>query len=411
MNTIKQIEITNYKGIEEMKIPCKSINIIVGPNNTGKSSILQSIWMAISSLNKFEDTLGTEFSDVVLDHDDNMKFLLHKDNNKADILLTLSNKKNILLTLQYLERNYPGEIAEEIFTFLYSDTIKELSNIYFEIENESIYRTYRLLRDLKNKIQHLKLEESSEKIDRMLDEVSESIGSQNEKVINDFLNSKKLFLKSQLDGNLIDIHTITNIYNGEIPLQNKRTDIDIPEIPLIFSSTFLNDNIYQLYQKLLDVKKISTSLETLKENIPYFEDIREKDNDLIVLLKNIDNPLPISMMGEGFRALLKLSFISTLIKDGIVLLEEPENSMHPGYLELLAKEIVSNSESSQFFITTHSLELLKYILDVAEQTNKINSIHVLRLHRLSEGFIEREICPGAEAQEEIKEIETDMRGF
>lgn len=60
MNIIKDVKITDYKGIEEIHFPCESINIIVGPNNTGKSSILESIWMTISSLNNFEDVLETK---------------------------------------------------------------------------------------------------------------------------------------------------------------------------------------------------------------------------------------------------------------------------------------------------------------------------------------------------------------
>lgn len=44
MEIINKIQISNYRGISKLPAPCNSINIIVGPNNTGKSSVLESIW-------------------------------------------------------------------------------------------------------------------------------------------------------------------------------------------------------------------------------------------------------------------------------------------------------------------------------------------------------------------------------
>jgi len=64
MNIIKNVEITDYKGIEGMQFSCGSINIIVCPNNTGKSSTLESVWMAVASLNNFEDNLATHLYDI-----------------------------------------------------------------------------------------------------------------------------------------------------------------------------------------------------------------------------------------------------------------------------------------------------------------------------------------------------------
>ena len=161
----------------------------------------------------------------------------------------------------------------------------------------------------------------------------------------------------------------------------------------------------------MNTKKLAEVLDTLKKRIPYFEDIRATDDDLLVLLENLDEPLPLSSMGDGFKALLKLSFMAPLIKDGVALFEEPEASMHPGYLDILAREIVSSSEYSQIFIATHSLEPIEYLLEKAEKSGKIESVKMLRLRRLSDGYIEREICSGKEAAEEMVTIKTDLRGF
>ncbi|OGT59615.1 MAG: hypothetical protein A3E85_04670 [Gammaproteobacteria bacterium RIFCSPHIGHO2_12_FULL_45_12] len=49
---IKSVSIKNFKGIEDVKLNnCSPINILVGKNNAGKSSILHAIDMAVLALN------------------------------------------------------------------------------------------------------------------------------------------------------------------------------------------------------------------------------------------------------------------------------------------------------------------------------------------------------------------------
>jgi len=109
-------------------------------------------------------------------------------------------------------------------------------------------------------------------------------------------------------------------------------------------------------------------------------------------------------MGEGFKSLLKHSFMTSLIKNGVIIFEEPEITMHPGYLGVFADEIVNNSKDYQIFISTHSLELLKYILDSAKKSQRLEEINIIRLSRYTTGYIEREVMSGKDAKEEIEEI-------
>src|SRR5690606_8010060 len=45
---IEKIKIKNFKNIEELELPLDSVNVLVGANNAGKSSILQAIQFSIS---------------------------------------------------------------------------------------------------------------------------------------------------------------------------------------------------------------------------------------------------------------------------------------------------------------------------------------------------------------------------
>jgi len=85
--------------------------------------------------------------------------------------------------------------------------------------------------------------------------------------------------------------------------------------------------------------------------------------------------------------------------------------MHPGYLDILADEILSNSENSQFFISTHSLEFIDYLLEKADKKNKLDNINIIRLHRLNNGEIERQIRNGRESKQKMNDIQIDLRGY
>ena len=44
---IKEVGIENFKGIDSIKFKPKLLNVIVGRNNTGKTSIIEAIAMAL----------------------------------------------------------------------------------------------------------------------------------------------------------------------------------------------------------------------------------------------------------------------------------------------------------------------------------------------------------------------------
>ncbi|RLG24830.1 hypothetical protein DRN76_03500, partial [Methanosarcinales archaeon] len=381
MNIIKNVEITNYKGIEETQFSCGSINIIVGPNNTGKSSILESVWMAVASLNDFEDNLETQLSDITED----IRHLIRQGKQKSTIALEIFENDKITLDLIYSKKNYPEEVAEFFLTFI-NGTPK------FNLDDDlDFHMSLWDLQVLGSKLDRLSRKTGSkEELNKVLKRVLENIESAVEEYRSRLIKSEKIFLTSKLSNNLISIRAVMDGYADGLSIFNEESP-SLQKIPLIISSSRIDEDVSELYKKLVNTKKLAEVLGVLKNRIPYFEDIREADGDLLVLLENLDEPLPLSFMGAGFKTLLKLSFMAPLIKNGIVLFEEPETSMHPGYLNILAKEILLSSEHSQIFISTHSLELIEYLLEKAEKSGKIESIKILRLRRLEGGYIEREI--------------------
>lgn len=428
MEIIKDIRITNYKGLEEIQFPCGSVNILVGPNNTGKSSILQSVWMAISSLNNFKDVLDTKVTDIILDkfNINNNRYLITQGKHQSKIELLLYDNHKLTLELMYSINEYPEGIADLFLEFV--NEISKMDNLLYYPRrmikgrydsrgnyksSEELYFLLQKLREVEQFSKNRNMKESNEErieLENLMKNVSEKLDSDIEAYKNEIIKSEKLFLTAKLDNQLISLYTAMDNYTGEIPI-SKMDSFSNYMIPLIINSSTINSNPSILYKRLINTKNLGEVLDILKTRIPYFEDIREPERELYVLLQNVEKPLPLSFMGDGFKALLKLSFMAPLIRNGVVLFEEPEVSMHPGYLDILAREIILNSDNSQFFITTHSMELLTRILEKADKSDKLESVKILRLRRLSDGYIEREILSGKEAKEEIETIETDLRGF
>lgn len=400
MKVINEIVIENFKGIQKINLTCGDINIIVGPNNTGKSSILQSIWLAITSLNSFNDVLDNEVSDIIIDKS-NIKYLINQCKERANIKLNLFNNE-IDLDLIYTNKKLPNDLSEYFLNY-----ISDLNYLDPELPIRHDIN-YRFFRELQKANRLNASDDSKAKLEEILKDIKVQMDSEIQRFRKELMESEKLFIMSKLNNILLSVNLINDDFDQQIYQSEEISPI--VEIPLIISSPHVPAHTVQLYQKLFNSKKLAEVIGILKKKILYFEDIAIVDDEVMVSLKNINHPLPLSYMGDGFKALLKLSFMAPLIKDGIILFEEPETSMHPGYSEVLAEEIISNSRYSQFFITTHSLELLDYLLKKAEKSGDINSIKIFRLSRRGD-LIDRAIYSGTDAIEDMEDIKIDLRGY
>jgi len=71
--------------------------------------------------------------------------------------------------------------------------------------------------------------------------------------------------------------------------------------------------------------------------------------------------IPLTAMGEGVANILGLITDLCVAENQIFLIEEPENDIHPKALKELLKLIIEKSNTNQFFISTHSNIVMKYL--------------------------------------------------
>ena len=85
---------------------------------------------------------------------------------------------------------------------------------------------------------------------------------------------------------------------------------------------------------------------------------------LILLKKNLANPVNFSMMSDGakrvFMILTKV-IVSSVSNISLIAIEEPENSIHPGLFQAYIQIISQLLDDCKVIITSHSPYIISYL--------------------------------------------------
>jgi len=456
MNTIDHVTIQNYRAIQKIEFSPKPINIFVGRNNCGKSSILQALALNLAGSTNFKDAVGNNiWVDLVYGKKYNVDFLPFNGTNQITIECKI-NKHHLKSTIEIISDGYPnderGSIIQTFFQkkieeFLQKEsTVSQIKETYFslgkksdtrqltfdgisqpstyqdEIENPPISENYDILKNyFHNYISHLKDELTIDLFKQRKVVFSGYRDNKLEYISIVFLNAPirrmpserypsssdnltRRFFMEFLDNRMSSRLAIVNIYN------TKKDNLSV----LIANLEHSNEpfDISRLHDLSIESNKINKTLENLRGKIPYFQDIRKTDFGLQIFVKGQNNPLPLSSMGDGFNSLLKLTFMNNFLNNGTIILEEPEISLHPGFLFILCEAMMSNSKESQFFISTHSIDFIKTILKVSEWSKQLDNIQIIRMHSQPDiQNLEIETISGICAKDEIENIGRDLRGI
>ncbi len=448
MLKVHSVSIKNYRAIEDLEFSPNSINVFIGPNNCGKSSILEAIALNLSLDNNFNDYAGKDI----------WHYLQSSKNYDPRYMVFRGAKEAIIecddhrVTFEFVESGFPeGESGQKILEYfqdrvdeyLQKDSVmNELQRRYFSNYHEGV--------DPANRQATLfgaSVPADDDPEDRQdpgaLDTIRESfknyVAQLRSTILLDLTGWRKVIFCGYTGGKLENI-TISM----DIPVALYRSSIDpvvrdfyVRVLRLEFSRRRMNlipvfqaskaekfqpitnfehsnpsRELDRLHDLAINSNRIVQSLGMLKEKIAYFEDIRKTNKGLQVFLKNQNTPLPVSSMGDGFRSLLSLTFMNSLAGEGVIILEEPEASLHPGFMYILCEAILNNSKESQFFISTHSMDFVRALLNVLKWEGQTGDIRIIRMFTgLATQSPDIEILSGDDALNEIEEIGRDLRGI
>ncbi len=453
---ITDFALENFRLIRKLNFTPNRINIFVGPNNSGKSTILEGIALLATSINRYNDSLDENvLSNLIKSKEYALRYLINTGAKFAEIRGEILNN-NYRMKLEHypkgvLNRESLDPIPEKIVEVARKDYLSSLArrSPFHNFLPLPLRKRDMNLREVSSQradeilqtIQSLAKEEipQDEILEMMREVLSEDALKDSERyeslVQEAFLESEKLVISLFQNDELNSLCSTLSadsknkeLWNENPAMQrffskligmNWKTPllIEVEQmkevLPAItsFARSGSSQYLNMLHDRVVTEGRIDSSITLCKERISYITDIRKTEDDILIFTSNGEPPIPLSQMGDGFSSLLELAFLSTLAENGIVILEEPERSQHPGFLDITAESIVANSDRSQFFMSTHSQDLLESVLRVAEHRSMLECISIVRLHRREDiNEIEPEILNGVAARDELDSIGTDLRG-
>lgn len=312
---IKSAFIRNYRGIKNCRLEgLKGINVLIGRNNSGKSSILESLYLASASF-YFHEMLSEKVA------------------TKMDYLL---NRR--------CYRGYRWDNAREILWYEY-DTSQPISvSMNFNNRRDlkvSLFSTHShpLVNYQTEGGDHICLVEGSPAVvyNSKTGAIVARVSSPREKFEEeiDFFSGFKF-----IDGNLIQ-------------------EMDVIE--------------RRLWKDLLKKRDDKLVVEVLRDGYEIdVEDLTYTTYDGRTYQLAVKLPwttIRVDDLGDGARYAILLMMIAALSKNTALLIEEPENHQHPSGLAKTLDMFLSlvKRNNIQVFVTTHSLEFLRLLKNISQE--------------------------------------------
>ena len=365
---IKNVEIQNFRTFRHLKINnLGQINVFIGKNNLGKSSLLEAIYLASDAA----DRINTSSPYYILKRRGfAQRFKIEKEDDLEQLLVNF--KKHIF---------YDGTNDAEI-------VIENSRPRKIRLSINLLYDTRSIIRILDNVLNDLTIASRMKFINYVPYASFASILT---------VNKIPTFLLLKIRRN-----TVISIYLA----YKVKTDT----LKFFLDTCYLCGNTERLtrfIKSLEDILQVGT-YNGLKEIISSFFDKKIKSfepsfSDYFV--KFDDKSIPFSMLGDGIRYFITHYLVLSVEKPSYVFLEEPENFMHPEMLDLLTKLIVNTKH--QVFIVTHSLEFLEKLLWHARESEA--DLKVLGFYDLEDGIPTIESYTLKEAFNSLYKLDIDLR--
>lgn len=352
MSLLKKINIERYKSIlsDSLNVDGYGMHLFTGMNGVGKTAILESVASCNSETIDYNNAKINRFL-----QDGNSINIAYSYEVKGDdislemesITLTEEFRKNIYLLYIKKEKIITSSNNSDVFycCVKFKDTNKNFITSY-DVETKKV--TYDLV-DTIDKLETVKQEQ--------INELGKSVYN-NLKFIrsSNFLisNMSNKFLSGQETINLEDEYLIKLLEIAGV--ENPKNFLDInkrykKQVILNKIDYFLNNNIQKYFRDTsLKVKsKINNSNDILFEI--FIGDVEFKKSEFS------------SGQNVIIDILLSDVFTTERSSNNIIIIDEPENSLHPLAIKEVRKILLDISKTNYVFIATHSPFMIDYKQD------------------------------------------------
>ncbi len=326
----KHIHIQHFRNIESLKIDnINQVNLITGRNNCGKTSILEALFLLTGMSNLEIPIAINTFRDFISLNDEDFKYIFKDFNFSQPIKIN-------------------GQIGADIRNL----TIKPI----YSISSETLTQIPE-----KQKISEKKsISNISTDIDNTIQGLTLSFNINNNKTFNAEIKLK---------------------YGEVLPARDYKEKL----IGQFLTPKTIMISINNTLNSILVNKKLQGIIDALKKIEPKLIDIRMGANNMIYADIGADTLSPINIMGDGIRKILSiLAAICGAQKNAILLIDELENGLHYTSLGVLWKAILkmASDNNVQLFITTHSYECIRSLVEVYNEGDKDIKKDIISLFRI-----------------------------
>lgn len=378
---ISKIEIENFRSIEEESIEIKKISnkncfILLGINESGKSNILNAI--ALLDKDKLEE--------ITYSSDCNKNAETKKESIKITYHLIIDNIN--FYKKKFIEKGYPKEIIDnieitDIQRIIEVDKDNDKTNyLHIWVKEQKVFKDYIIH---EKEIKKLKdVYSGEEKIDKdnivsLLGEGYKLFTARNfESLIEDEFfsifehNIPKIIFWEYDSRYLINESVDLNAFKAD-------TSLSIPLRNIFYIAGIREDDISDRIELIVGSKEKRKQLEeelstaiTSHINKKWSEhdiniEVDIEDMKCSIMVEDKDNTVPkYSMLqrSDGFRQfvsiLLNISAenSSNVLKNNIIILDEPEIHLHPSGIRYLRDELLDISNNNIVIIATHSIYMV-----------------------------------------------------
>ncbi|NEO18693.1 AAA family ATPase [Moorena sp. SIO4A5] len=382
----EKLTVKNFAGIEELEIEVKRINIVIGPQASGKSVCAKLLFYFKNFVWKILDTVENEQTKRYLDSsysqtfqeyfppdswgEDDFCIKYEIYNVFIEITRSKENKNKINFNYSEFFKNLKEELLEKLKKF---DKQRYLINSLIDYKIKLTEENNKKSDDLTSLLEQLEI---------LLERAKENPES-NENIIKQSFSREHLI--ELLRSSLCDEAAYTQLFipAGRSFFANLQSSIFslisnkivIEPFMIEFGSTYetikrLNARIINEPENIQE-KEINDEIETLIKEVLCGEHIQEKGEDFLRMADGRRISIANSSSGqqETFPLTIILSALPFLVDEDsagqTVYIEEPEAHLFPSaqrkMVELIACVFNSDLEKLQFFITTHSPYILTSI--------------------------------------------------
>ena len=330
----KKIEINFFRGIKELKVEnLKKFNVFVGDNGSGKTSILDAVYISINPNNPNLPCKTNTFRNIDEISERFWKSLFYNfdssDNISINSLLTENKKRNIQI--------------EPIFEFQKEEYLKSLGKTP-KTSFDSKMKKNIIGLDIKFNVNGKKYESGI---------------NQQEQKMPDGVSLFRLLPRADEKYNEL----LTGVYANSSTIRDQ-------------------NNMIEALNNTLNLKKENEIVGFLKNFKESISGIQFDNNKRINIIDDdFDERVLLNTYGDGLVRGLNY-YLAALNNNNIILIDEIENGLHWSKQMVVFEYLYKISEefkNVQFFMTSHSYDAVKFLYKTAKEFDFMDDVNICRV--------------------------------